>query len=452
MKENIALSVILSGLLTISSLNGSEDIISMFKEGKVSGQIRAFHIDREYQGTSGASAHRDSTAIGGHLKYVTDEYKGVSLGAAFYTTNGLFLHGARDDYSQNDMTLLGKDNESYTMLGEAYVGYKIANTSIKAGRMKFNSPMIGTDDARMIPNLLQGYMLTNTDIKDTSITLGHVSKFAQGTFGRVYNGGILSATSGYSAVDSRDQVGEFKDAGAYSYGESTDGITLASVTYTGIKNLKLQVWDYYAHDIANIIYGDVNFSWTCLLNDKIKPFVAAQFIKENDVGDSIVKNAFGGDGEIDSIYWAAKLGLKYNGFTTYAAYSQTQKNDVGDNAYENAILTSWGGMPAYTQGMVTRHQFLAGTKATKFVGSYSFKNQGVNLSTTLYYTSFKMDKNSGYGEVRTASESGFDIIHYPSAVKNLQLRFRGNFPRKFAQSAAGDTGWNEYRFIMNYNF
>ncbi|MBD3797473.1 MAG: porin, partial [Campylobacterales bacterium] len=111
-----------------------------------------------------------------------------------------------------------------------------------------------------------------------------------------------------------------------------------------------------------------------------------------------------------------------------------------------------GGMPAYTQGMVTRHQFMAGTKAAKIAGTYNFKEMGTNLSTTLYYASFDMDENSGYGIARTATEAGFDAIYYPEMVKNLQLRLRGNFPRKFAESASGDTGWNEYRFIVNYNF
>ena len=64
-----------------------------------------------------------------------------------------------------------------------------------------------------------------------------------------------------------------------------------------------------------------------------------------------------------------------------------------------------------------------------------------------------MDAYSGYGIARTATESGFDIQYYPEGVKNLQLRLRGNFPRKFAEATAGiDTGWDEYRFIVNYNF
>jgi len=37
-------------------------------------------------------------------------------------------------------------------------------------------------------------------------------------------------------------------------------------------------------------------------------------------------------------------------------------------------------------------------------------------------------------------------------VKKLQLRFRGNFPRDFADNLTQTAGWDEYRLIANYNF
>lgn len=448
MKKHLVISILAVWIFAIANVNAAEDLSSMFSEAKVSGQVRMFYINREYQGTSGADTHRDATAVGGHLKFVTDDYKGLSFGSAFYTTNGLFLNSPREDYTQNDMTLLGKDNESYSILGEAFLEYKFGNSGFKAGRQKLNTPMAGADDARMLPSLFEAYILSNTDIADVTLVAGHVSKFAQGTFGRVYDGGILSATAGYSPVDSRDQVGQFENIGTYTVGESTDGISLASVTYTGIEGLKLQLWDYYAHDILNAVYAQADYKVDA---QSVKPYISVQFIKENDVGKSLIRN-IGGDGKINSVYWAIKLGAKIQNLSAYVAYSQTSKNDAGEASYANAIISPWGGMPAFTQGMVTRHQFFAGTKATKVAATYSFKDMGANVSASAYYASFDMDANSGYGLSRTATEPGFDVQYYPVSVKNLQLRLRGNFPRKFAQSGAGDTGWDEYRVIVNYNF
>ena len=446
MKKQIVLSVVALGLLSSVSVQAADDLSSMFSEGKASGEIRMFYIDREYQGSSGADTHRNSTAVGGNLKLETADYKGLSFGTALYTTNEIPVL----NYTNIDPTLLGVNNKSYSILGEAYLQYKYENTIFKGGRQKLNTPMAGADDARMLPNMFEAYLLINSDIPNTTLIAGHVSKFAQGTFGRVYDAAsspansILSATAGYSAVDSRNQVGDFVNAGTYAVGQSTDGVSVASASYKNGK-FNAQVWDYFAHDIVNIIYADASISWNCLLTDSIKPYASVQLINESDIGDSYA-------GSLGGMYWGAKIGAKYENFNAYVAYSQASENDAGDAASENAIISVWGGMPAYTQGMVTRHQFLAGTKATKVAASYDFKDMGANVSAAAYYVSFDMDANSGYGIARTATEPGFDIKYKPATVKNLQLRLRGNFPRSFAEGATGDTGWNEYRVIANYTF
>lgn len=447
MVKKITLSLVTILGISASPLMATDSIADMFKDGKASGQIRAFYIDREYQGSAGNKTHRGSSAIGGYLKYDTAPLYGLSLGVGFYTTNEISSRNTKD------MTLFGKDNDNYSMLGEAYVNYKYANTTFKGGRQRLSTPMLSDDDARMLPNLFEAYVLTNKDIKDTTISIGHVNRFAQGTFGRAYDpkssaaNAILSATSGYSYVDTQKYSGEFVNIGKYAFGKSTSGITMANVTYSGIDGIKLDLWDYYAHDIANIIYAEANFAWKCLISDAIKPYAGVQYIQENSIKDEIA-------GDIDSKYIAAKLGFKVSNFDLMLAYSKTGKNDStnNNNNRHDAILSPWGGMSAYTQGMVTRHQYMAGTEAKKVSLAYNFKDLGVDLTTLGYYSRFDMDKNSGYGISRDASEAGFDLIHNVKAVQNLQVRFRGNFPRGFAESATGTTGWDEYRFIVNYNF
>jgi hypothetical protein len=447
MKKYMKLSAVAIGLLSSLNANAADDLSAMFTEGKTSGQIREFSISRslDYSSTAKDNYTRNANAIGGYLKFETADYKGLSAGAAFYTTNGFFLGENKTDYTKVDPTLLGKDNESYSMLGEAYLQYKAGKTAFKAGRQKLDTPMAGSDDARMLPNLFEAYVLTNTDLADTTLLAAHVTKFAQGTFGRVYNGGILSVTSGYSLTDSRNQVGDFVNMGDYAIGESTGGVSVAALTYTGIKNLKVQLWDYYAYDILNAVYGQADFSWKCLLSDNVKPYASAQLIKEDDVGDKYA-------GNVSGLYWAGKFGAKIENFDASVAYSETSENDATDAATANAIITPWGGMPAYTQGMVNRHMFLAGTKATKAAVSYNWKAFGPDLSTAVYTAKFNMAENNGYTS-GNAAESGFDIVYAPEMVKNLQLRLRANYSDDYNVDTAGETtSWDEYRFIANYNF
>ena len=454
MKKNIALSAVVLGVIGSTSIHAAEDLSSMFSEGKTSGQIREFSVDREYQGSAGNTTHRRANAIGGHLKLETADFKGFTFGTAFYTTNGFLNDTDYTDLSKVDPTLFGPGNENLSFVGEAYLNYSAGKTNFRAGRQTLETPMAGGDDARMIRNLFEAYVITNKDIDGVTLTAGHIAGFSQGTFGRVYNAAanqpnaLLSVTSGYSYVDSRNQVGQFVNMGTYAVGQKTDGVSVVSAVYTGVENLKVQLWDYYAYDLMNVIYGQADYSWTCLLSDSVKPYVAGQLIKEDNVGKKLA-------GDVNSMYLGAKIGAKVENFNAYVAYSQTTSNSAAEAAAggtASAILTPWGGMPAFTQGMVTRHMFMAGTKATKATASYNWKGFGPNLSTAAYYASFDMSATSGYGIARTATEAGYDIIYYPEAVKGLQLRTRANFPRSFYEGATGTTGWSEYRVIVNYNF
>jgi hypothetical protein len=439
MNKKIALSVFATALLGAANVQGADDLSTMFSEGKTSGQIRMFHINRD----DNTKADRQiATAIGGHLKFETAAYEGLNFGAAFYTTNRIFS-GLEKDVMGPNASLLANDGSSYSLLGEAYVQYAISNTVFKGGRQKLDTPLAGSDDARMLPNLFEAYLVINKDIPDTTLIAGHVTKFAAGTFANQYAGGLLGVTSGYTAVatNNADYQGEFTNMGTWAIDKKTDGVSVVSATYTGVENLKLQLWDYYAHDILNAVYGEANLSWKCLVTDSIKPSLSAQFIKEDDVGDSLA-------GKVSSLYWGAKFDAKVSDFTLSLAYSQQSEAAAVSGSLEKSTISPWGGMPAYTQGMVTRHQFIAGTDAAKVAANYNFKNVGANVNLTGYYVEFDMDDYSGYGTARTASEAGFDAIYSPEAVKNLQLRLRGNFPRDYANGR----DWDEYRLIANYNF
>jgi hypothetical protein len=409
-----------------------------FSQGKASGQIRLFYITRDRSGTIGdTQTDRSAFAGGGHLKFETAPVEGLSFGAAYYSTSPL---GFDDDTPDKvNPSLYGEDKKGYAILGEAYIKYQTGNTTLTYGRQKLNTPLAGADDARMLPNLFEAAVVSNTDLEKTTLILAHVTKFQAGTFSNQYGGGALGVSSGYSLVNS--ESGRFMDMGQYAVGKDSDGVTVGAVIYKGIENVSLQLWDYYAHDILNAVYAQADVKWQCLLSDSVKPFAAVQLINESDIGDKFI-------GKVDSTYYALKAGAKYGVLSAYAAYSET--DSAKDAAINGGVITPWGGMPAFTQGMVTRHMFFADTSAWKVAGSYNFKNSGVNLSTALYYTEFDVGADNAVkpGNEWTAKEFGFDMKYYPEAVKNLQVRLRGNFPSDFVTGL----DWSEYRLILNYNF
>jgi len=429
----------------------ADDLSTFINDGKISGQFREFSISRAYNDTRLAANNdytRKANAMGGYLKYETGAWNGLSLGAAVYATVGFGL-GDRTDLKQVDPTLLSNNNTNDLYIGEAYLNYKNGNTNFKAGRQKLDTPMAGSDDARMLPNLFEAYVLSNSDIKDTTLIAAHVTSFSQGTFGRVYdasfNAGnaLLSATSGYSYWDSRNQTGTFTDMGQYAIGKHTGGVSVLAATYSGIAGLKLQLWDYYAHDILNLVYAEGNYGLA--LANGFSPYVAAQYIKETGVGGKYA-------GNVNSDFVAGKIGVKVANFDFYGAMSHNSKD--ASATINGGTLSPWGGSPAYTQGMVTRHQFMAGTDAWKLSGGYDWKAFGINLNTSAFYASYKMDPLNGYSTnyAWTAKEYGADVIFTPQKVQNLQFRLRAQHAGDFYATAAGTVTWDEYRFIINYNF
>jgi len=463
MKKTLLLSVIASTMIMAGGDIAAAPMVEEESDwGEIFGQSRTFYVDRTYNG--GIVNNRNSLATGGYFGYKTPEFNGFSAAVAAYGTVSLDIHAntPEDDFNNKwasyDPSLFGYRGENYGFIGQAYINYKYENTNVKVGRIRLDTPLAGADDARMLPNLFEAAVLSNTDIEGTTLIAAHVNRETVGTFGTIYNGGLLGVTSGYGLGMERALSGNFVNMGTLALGDDingnaikTDGVSAIAAVYTGIEGLKLQAWDYIGWDILNAVYlqGD----YTYKINEEMKLTFAAQYINESDIGDALLGSAVVGgasvaNGNIDSNYWAAKIGLGYGDFSAYAAYSQTLENDT--DALAGDIITPWGGMPAFTQAMATRHQFFADTDTSKVAVTYNFIDTGLDIKATAFYVDFDIGEKNSYvnGTAWSASEAGFYIKYNPSGIDGLNLRFRGNFPTDFKPGL----DWAEYRFIVNYNF
>lgn len=450
--KKIVLSVVAASTVASIGSFAADDLASAFKEGKASGQIRAFYINRDYdkRNETATNPDRSGFAIGGKLGYETASLYGVSAGATFYTTNAMGTKNSNPYKSEQSIygtaSATGEARPDVTYLGQAYVQATIGKTTAKIGRQELNTPLAGMDDARMLPNLFEAAVVINKDIKDTTIIGAVVTRMAAGTFANVYNaagsGTPLSMQSGYGASW---KTGEFKTMSKTALGNSVDNRAVYAVAAinNSISGLTIQAWDYYADDILNAIYAQADYKF----NLGVDMVASYQFWNENAVGDRFA-------GNVKGMLNAVKLAVApIKGANVYAAYSKTEQQKGSGTTLNGGMITPWGGTPGFVQGTVTRLAYVAGATAWKAGASYDII-PGLNAHAS--FAQFNTSGHSVYNGTllattvvgHKASETDLDITYKPGAVKNLELKLRAIYARDFVPNQ----DFNEYRVIANYNF
>ena len=322
--------------------------------GTVFGNLRIGFIEAE----DDRGVETSGSAIGGKLGYISPRWQGLSAGATFYTTQETFDDENGDFFSS--------DNDSYSILGEAYVQGDFGNTMVKVGRYEFDSPHADTDDIRMIPNTFQGILLTNSDLPDTTLTLTHLDKWA--------------------GVDA-DIPEEFREL------NNDDGITAVGVSFEGIEQLPIQAWYYRGKDFADLFYLEAVY--------ETEQFsVGAQFgsqsndSPDNSGPDGEVYGVFGSVNIVDFMLMAAYndvSGTVINGFGGGPYFTSADDHTIEDTEDQEAMAfnAEYGGISGLTLG-VWYTDFDLGEDEANYYAVYEYNDQ---LSFELIYTDMNDDGN-----------------------------------------------------------
>lgn len=474
-----------------SQLMGAEDLSEMIKEGKAGGYIRMHHIEPAFSNTVAATG----SVIGGKLKYQTGALYGLRFGAAFYTTHDTGLtkwdYKTRDGYSQVAMGLHSGELDSYSTLGEAYVSYHLSNTDLTYGRQEFKTPM--TENAvTIIPNLFEGTVATIKEVPDTTITLAQINKMQYGTRAGTDAALIGDATyaitagtgfgflnpviNGTTGVITTAGYGKevFQDMSIATMGTAanmnTSGVTTLGIDYAK-GNFKARAWDYYAHEMYNTIYGDLEYKIDA---GPAKVTLGAQILKQDGMGDFaasgggtelkkirnvttpagtiLYKTKISADGSIDAMVWGAQAKADIGNFTLSAAYNQNN---------DGHVINAWGGDPLYTSMIFARNEYRADTTAYKLGAEYNFQDLGVpGLKFIFNHAQYDTDVQTWTGTTGTTTgtigavqnektDVQDYVLHYAvPSVKGLWFRLfhvqRDNDTRNYEQSHT--------RLIANLSF
>jgi len=414
-KQILSLAAI--SALAVSSFAAS-DLAGAFKEGKASGQIRAMYIQDDFKPSTATDL--STFALGGKLKFETAPLYGISAGVSFFTTNSL----SDEKTAKTVGNMYDGAGKGYSILGEAYLAGTYGKTTVKVGRQQIDSPLAGSDDVRMIPNLFDAALVINTDLPDTTVIGGYVARMAgldslSGSFSKFKS---MSASAGVGGIS------------------GSEGVYVVAAINNSIKDLTAQAWYYAAAEVLNAYYLQADYKLGALT-------LSGQYYNIDDTGKlaTALKGTDGANYSVSGV--KAAYAIESIGLTPYVAYNAFSKKSTG--VFVNG---AWGGYPEFaameewTTNTLPTGATMSNAKLLKVGADYSLEKLGLgNRTLTVAYGKYdyaKANTDTDILDVALTCDS--------TLVKNLAAKIA--YEKVDSGSASAATDQSFFKVIMNYNF
>jgi hypothetical protein len=371
-------------LLSLSS--SAQELEDIFKEGKVSGQLRAFW----YDGDRELRIDRTALTLGGILSYKTASYEEFSGGVSFFSSNGVTSLTEMPESGQTHN--LNLDGSSINTLGEAYLQYSAHDTLIRYGRQRLDLPLANDYYNRMLPNSFEALSIENRSLSHTTLKAAYIT-------GWKYKGSDTFVSPTNSLGIDRD-------------------IAVLGAIYSPASPWKIELYDTYVRDVMNAPYLQIidNAIWKS--SDGTVFSGALQYLNEQSVGENAA-------GEVDTYLLGLRGTLAKGEWSLSALYTR-----IGDQSllgsggrYEKM---GWGAFITYTDLQIDGESENAGAEAYGSVLTYrpdstfeiSAKYMRIDQSDTIQSNPASLTQNPR----PDSDEVNIDATYQPR--KEFRLRTR----------------------------
>jgi len=399
-------AMVVAGLA--SSSFAADTLADAFKNGKVSGELKAWYFDQSADQTNGRMNNANVTTVGTELGYVTDSFYGFKLGLTFQGSGNA---GSTETSAKNTFK-----NDEYVgggTLSEAYLAYTLGNTTAKVGRQYIATPLVSGSGSRMFKESFEGAVLVNTDLPQTTLIAAYVDRF-QARTSSVSNFPNVAAASAFpsftansASINENGDAPTFEKSAAFTGGAAGglvakfDGAYSAGVINKSINNLTLTGQYAIVKDVEvplaalaalglsgkavddiDVYYTEVNY---VLPLSGLKLGFDANFRGSKAGSELDVAN-------LDGTYTAGRVSIsELAGFGASFAYGTTSKND--------AVIAGMGNGPtSYTSTMIrgTSTRMLSDTESYLFQATYDFGKLGIaGLTAVAQYGWTKQGDDAG---------------------------------------------------------
>ena len=371
----------------------TDSLEHMFKDGKVSGNIRMLWA--HYKEKESTTPNNHATAVGGVLKYELASLEGFNGAISLFTSHDIDSFSGCDAKHNAE---LSSSKGSYTTVGEAYLNYKHNALNLRAGRQILDTPLVDNDDIRMVGDSYEAY------------TLGYDYK------GIKFLGGFINTWQGFDA-----DLSGWQKAGA-------DGVNFAGVSYHNVWEYNL--WYYNFKELTNAIYLDGGIEYA--LRENMTLHAMVQYLDEKELDQS---------GYATDIY-GAMVEYVVNGLSFNLAYNR------GKNKSGTMSFSGLGGGSLFTSMDTLILDDIAQDRDTEaVVGGVVYEID--DFSFLYAYGDFSGSENS-VGKKAHIVEQDVSLEYNVNNKFLLSCVYAMQDDRENDQKTEHD--WNHLRVMLNYNF
>lgn len=439
-------------LLNLSSLQAASSMKTWFEEGSVKGKLRYYYIETKKDIPNAASTSAHANTIGGQLNYTTGNWNGLELGTTFMTTQGFALPNVvdasnigRDNGIKREGSAGGKiAQDSFSILGEAFVKYSYKDLSLLYGRKVIKTPLVNAKDVRMIPSSVQGGFLEYKIDSNFALGASHLTHFKQRTADEFTNITKHALGTNMQAITGQDE----------------GDIYIVNAKYQS-ESISAKLYNYCADNFMNSLYVDANFKNK--LASGLSYSTALQYINQVSIGnsdDNLANNLALSGGQISSNAFGLRFGLGYDesklDFSASKVLSNSGKHD--------SLVLPWDGTPLLTNMITSNNLFqsnygkaltsdsvyIGGSRGLKLAYTQKYNFTGIKgLKTVLSFLNVKNDKFSNNQRDYNA------VIAYGTGDFSLALKGIWVFHNSSADAQGNVTQIDrltQYRVIANYAF
>jgi len=176
MKRVLLLSLVTTTMIMATGVtSNSSSFEKALEDGKFTASLRAFYFDRGFDKDKTGKENAKALTVGGILKYESGSLNGVKFGFANYSSTRVGSFFSEEE--GKGTSILGRNGENLSFLGEAYLQYNIGNTMFKVGRQQLKTPLMQNHDLRILPSVYEAGIIRNKDIPNTTVEVGFVDRY-----------------------------------------------------------------------------------------------------------------------------------------------------------------------------------------------------------------------------------------------------------------------------------